>query len=221
MKHSDPATDFITRRDFMKKSALTVGAITLLSQGIGLASGTGGASSWWDMRCDAPAVFHDIVGDDLEYTLKGCDETIYHVDLLTTKLADEEGVGYHNCSFEHRFALWVFSAGTSAHVAGYTTFESQCNVNTGEITTVHCRLSSDPIEVGDSFSTSKNVTIGGLYDIKLTINVLRAAFGSIATTTITAEISWHELTPPNLLQSIRIPAQGSYQMQNHFVASQH
>lgn len=47
MKHSDSATDFITRRDFMKKSALTAGAITLLSQGIGLASGTGGGSSYY------------------------------------------------------------------------------------------------------------------------------------------------------------------------------
>jgi hypothetical protein len=47
MKHSDSATEFITRRDFMKKSALTVGAITLLSQGIGLASGTGGGSSYY------------------------------------------------------------------------------------------------------------------------------------------------------------------------------
>lgn len=53
MNPSDPATDFITRRDFMKKSALTVGAITILSQGIGLAAGLG-LSSWWDMKCIAP-----------------------------------------------------------------------------------------------------------------------------------------------------------------------
>ncbi len=42
MSPSDSATNFITRRDFMKKSALTVGAISLLAQGVGLALDTSG-----------------------------------------------------------------------------------------------------------------------------------------------------------------------------------
>lgn len=48
MNTSGSSNNFITRRDFMKKSALTVGAITLLSQGIGLAAGSSGSGglSW-------------------------------------------------------------------------------------------------------------------------------------------------------------------------------
>ena len=44
MNLSDQSSNGITRRNFMKKSALTVSAITLLGQGTGLASGS---SSWF------------------------------------------------------------------------------------------------------------------------------------------------------------------------------
>ena len=43
----DFSTNGITRRNFMKKTALSVGAVTLLGQGIGLAAGSSGGGLRW------------------------------------------------------------------------------------------------------------------------------------------------------------------------------
>ena len=47
MNSSDQYSDGITRRNFMKNTALTVGAVTLLGQGIGLAAGSSGGGLRW------------------------------------------------------------------------------------------------------------------------------------------------------------------------------
>jgi hypothetical protein len=55
MNPSNPSApgNEITRRNFMKKSALTVGAITVLGQGTGLASGSSrNVHFFWDANGD-------------------------------------------------------------------------------------------------------------------------------------------------------------------------
>jgi hypothetical protein len=52
----DSTSNEITRRSFMKKSALTVGALAILGQGIGLAIGDDGSGSGaYRMKCNAPS----------------------------------------------------------------------------------------------------------------------------------------------------------------------
>ena len=46
MNSIDSSTNGITRRNFMKKTALTAGAVTLLGQGVGLAQGSS-SPVWW------------------------------------------------------------------------------------------------------------------------------------------------------------------------------
>ena len=55
MNTSSKHENSVTRRNFMKKTALTTGAIMLLARGVSLAAGSS-ISGFWNMKCIAPAL---------------------------------------------------------------------------------------------------------------------------------------------------------------------
>jgi hypothetical protein len=223
MNPSDPATDFITRRDFMKKSALTVGAITILSQGIGLAAGLG-LSSWWDMKCIAPDASE---GDKNKFiTAEMTDPTsfnaVFDLILATDKTADAASAdGYHETipPFTHDFSLNMTSGGQLSHVSGKNTFKAKCEKSSNVILSSFLSSDSNPTS-GTSITSNHQV---GLYSVDLTIYIARNFGGPDVSTMIFGEVYWKEILKPSHFGSLRIPptAGSNLEIVNTFQSKSH
>lgn len=220
MKHSDSATDFITRRDFMKRSALTVGAITLLSQGIGLASGTGG-SSWWDMRCVSPQPgFESDFEADVTILPGMQDFTSFDLKLETFQLADPPDTCYNFASFLHEFALRVSCGTTDSLNYGFNRYDAMCNIDTGKISMFYNPSESVP-NGGNKMTGSGKIGPNDEYSYDYKILIGRIANGGFATTVVSAVVSWVSKADPNVKGIVLLPQEGTLMIKNAFLSHEH
>lgn len=137
-----PTSNGLTRRSFMKKSALTVGAVAILGQGIGLAIEDGGSGNGsYRMKCNYPSA-----EDMTQYTTKVIripqgttpetyvDATI-DMDAFTTKGKDPDGEseGYLVCAYSSGVAINIY-ASTNNHANWTSDNLIMYSPDTGSIT---------------------------------------------------------------------------------------
>ncbi|MEI7912105.1 MAG: twin-arginine translocation signal domain-containing protein [Verrucomicrobiota bacterium] len=135
--------NLITRRTFMKTTALTIGAVALLSQGRALADGGGGSSSSvsWKMWCSEPSledsIRYVVEGPFVIPKIGGGNATLDVSVRLETKAAD-------NPSWVDPYNFIEFSqlgevraqviGGTEDYSPYYCDFQVLCDQDTGETT---------------------------------------------------------------------------------------
>lgn len=121
MNARDTSANSITRRNFMKKSALTVGAITLLGQGIGLAAGSGSGSGSWGIICGDPTFENSTVsvvkGPFVSPQKAGnpygdFEHFFIQVEIDSNKIKDSPGTAaYDECNLNYTATITVLVEG--------------------------------------------------------------------------------------------------------------
>lgn len=134
---SNPTVNIFTRRSFMKTSALTVGAVALLSQGTALAvEGAASSSIWWDMNCASPSI-----GEDISYASfsdpsgNNAWALRFEFKVQTNKLQDPPEAGYNSIGFTHTAILSMFEGNNDEPVLGsaiaFNYYELNCDPANG------------------------------------------------------------------------------------------
>lgn len=216
MNTSGSSNNFITRRDFMKKSALTVGAITLLSQGIGLAAGSGGSSSGssdlWDMKCVAPPQSLTVPTQAVQTTLPLPFYAIFDLIITSNKAADDPSADcYNTTNVQHEFTFGITANGvtdpingTSAPygVHGKNVFTADCDEDFGIITSSFDAAASSP---SSGTTIRKTFMVDSLYSVEMTIYIVRSQGGPDVTTKIFGSVYWNEIFNPSNNGHFQLP----------------
>ena len=180
---SIPAVNTFTRRSFMKTSALTVGAVALLSQGKALGDGVVDSSSeWWDMNCAGPSIGEDISfasysdpSGENAWTVR------FEFKVQTNKLEDPPEVGYNSIGFTHTAILSMYEGNNNDPVLGsaiaFNYYELDCDPASGTMFSLGRQiLQSFPPQAPPCFSSATEVEWPAgentpKYKFKLKVNV--------------------------------------------------
>ncbi|MEI7912108.1 MAG: hypothetical protein WCK77_20945 [Verrucomicrobiota bacterium] len=176
-----------TRRTFMKTTALTIGAVALLSQGRALADGGGGSSSsiWWDMHCTDPQTAENVVNsqvfDDPFASAWGVG---FELILETLKVADSPGVYYNTVDFTHTCIVRAFNNANNdflGQALANSSYTVNCDGSSGILSsTRRINMLSSPA-TSPPCSTSDTIFVFNGYTFKLRAKVSEPNITGIGT----------------------------------------
>jgi hypothetical protein len=213
MNSSSKHENSITRRNFMKKTILTTGAIMLLAQGVSLAAGSS-TSGFWNMKCIAPALGTPKTKSAttqmfIPFT------AIFDLVLTTTKEADSGSAnGYNQGSVTHDFGFNMTSNQGNRQTGGKSFFKIDCNRSTGVITSSFEASRSIPV---NGTTVAANFQIG-LYSVDLKVYIARNQGGPDVQTKVFGQVYWEEILNASNNGSVRVPQTGLIDFNNEYEA---